>query len=74
MVCANRSNRYKAIEIVFVRSIVTVPGNNVKGGMVLGDLEVFANVLGDDGVLFFLVFIVGGGVQEVTGISRSVST
>ena len=60
------------LKIVFIWSIVSVPGDNIKKRMIHFSREKFSNVLVDYGELFILIFIPGSRDLEVSWICASI--
>jgi hypothetical protein len=59
---------YELGQVVFVGDVVAVPGDDVKGRVVLGRFEEFSAQLVDDFPGALLDFVFGGWVEEVAGV------
>jgi hypothetical protein len=72
MIDGDRSNIDKLGQIVFVRHIVAMPGDYIKGGMALRALEELAAELIDNFPASALDFVFGDWVQEVACICKTI--
>ncbi len=65
----------EVLEVVLVRHVVAVPGDDIEGRVILVSDEEMALILGNDfEVGNVAVFVPSNGSEEVTGIGQSIGT
>ena len=68
-------NDAEVLQVVLVGDVVSVPGNNVEGRVVLVSNEQVALVLRDDlEIRNIPVFVAGNRNEEVAGVGQSIGT
>lgn len=72
MISGNRSTGYKLPKVVLVRSIVSMPSNDVKRRMMDLILKEFSTILINDSPFFLNIFIVSYRNFKIMGICTTV--
>lgn len=63
---------HETSEVVFVRYVISVPGDNVERAALLAGLEILSLILTADFVLDFPVLVPRHGSQKVSGLRQTV--
>lgn len=74
MVKSDRVDGHKTVQIVLIRDVISMPGDDIKRAVVLIRPEEGALELGENLPGVASVFEVGRGVEEVSRIGKSVGT